>query len=488
MKPAMPMTESEERNARTSRPLCVDLDGTLIATDLISESALAAVKRKPWQALLLPFWLLHGQAYAKRRLAEQVAIDPAGLPYREELVRHLREEKAAGREVWLVTAADETFARGVARHLGVFTAVIASDGRVNVKGRQKLASIRSHLGALEFDYIGDSTADLPVLAAAAKASLVQPGAHLLKRARKMARIERTFGERPSRWRAIWKSLRVHQWSKNALVWIPLLLAHKAGDTQRLLWGLLAFLSFSLVASGVYVGNDLFDLEHDRRHARKRERPFASGALPLWMGAVLAPVLGVCGFALAAVLPSPRFAAALAIYLACGVAYSLLVRRMVILDVFLLAALYTLRVLAGGLAVEVPVTPWLLAFSMFLFLSLAFVKRYSELQQAPAATPLRANGRDYQGDDRELLRSMGASSGYLSVLVLALYVNSHEVISLYRRPQALWVACALLLYWVTRIWFIAHRGEMDDDPLIFTLKDPASYVVGAGIVLAILAAI
>ncbi len=488
MNPATHAKIGEPEKSRIARPLCVDLDGTVLATDLLSESSMLLVARQPWRVFSVALWLMQGRAYMKRQIAERVTVNPATLPYREDVVRHLKEELAAGREIWLVTAADEKLAEPVARYLGIFSGLLASDGRVNVRGPQKLETIRQQFGNQSFDYIGDSAADLPVCAAATEVALVRPSTGLLSRARKTSRIERTFGERPSCLAGIWKSLRAHQWAKNALVLVPLLLAHKFNDLQRLRWGLVAFLSFCLVASAVYVMNDMLDLEADRQHPRKRNRPFAAGTLPLWIGVLLAPTLLIAGSALTVLLPSRDFAICLGVYLGLSLAYCFRVKRFVVLDVMLLAALYTLRVLAGGLAVDVLLTPWLLAFSMFLFLSLAFMKRYAELHTAPAGEAGMTHGRDYREADEELLRSMGAASGYLSVLVLALYLNSTEVVSLYHRPYYLWAVCALMLYWVTRMWFVAHRGQMKEDPLSFTLKDPGSYAVGVAIALAILAAI
>jgi 4-hydroxybenzoate polyprenyltransferase len=283
-------------------------------------------------------------------------------------------------------------------------------------------------------------------------------------------------------------LRVHQWAKNFLVFVPLLLAHKFKDLQAWERGLLCFLSFSLAASGVYVLNDLCDLASDRAHPRKKLRPFAAGRVAPQVGYALLPILFAAALGLALVLRSPSFAVAVGIYIVAGGLYSIRLRGKLIVDIFVLAGLYTLRVLAGGLGTHIPVTQWLLAFAMFLFLSLAFLKRYSDIRLLAGQGAAVGGDHAYFRDDAALMRSMGTASGYLSVLVLALYLNSSEVLVLYHRPQLLWIVCVLLLYWITRIWFVGHRGEIEDDPLMFTLKDPVSYAVGAGVALAVLLAI
>jgi 4-hydroxybenzoate polyprenyltransferase len=270
-----------------------------------------------------------------------------------------------------------------------------------------------------------------------------------------------------------RALRLHQWSKNVLVFLPLLAAHKALEPELLFRTLLAFLAFGLVASGHYVLNDLLDLEADRRHARKRNRPFASGALPASAGVALVPALLAAGVAVALLLPR-GFQAVLAGYLAATSAYSLALKRVVILDVLLLAGLYTSRMFAGAFAADVPVSEWLASFSMFLFLSLALLKRASEIVETAQAL----HGRGYLASDREPIFGMGVASGYLAVLVLALYVSSNEVRLLYSHPGWLWALCPLVLYWVSRLWIRAHRGEVRDDPVLFALRDPASWLVAA----------
>jgi 4-hydroxybenzoate polyprenyltransferase len=286
-----------------------------------------------------------------------------------------------------------------------------------------------------------------------------------------------------------RALRAHQWIKNLLVFVPVLMAHRVLDAPAMTAAACAFLAWCLAASSVYLVNDLLDLEADRAHPHKRRRPLASGALAKRSAAVLVPALLLPGLALAFLLLPPLFGPALLLYLLLSTAYSLFLKRLPIVDVMVLAGLYTLRVLSGGIAAGVVVSPWLLAFSMFLFLSLAFVKRYTELRMtADDDAHGGASRRGYTREDMELLKSFGTASGYLSVLVLALYINqSREVTVLYRTPAALWLIGPCLLYWVTRVWLLASRGRMHEDPVVFTVKDPVSYALGLVIAALIVAA-
>lgn len=457
-------------------PLCVDLDGTLIASDLLWESLVALLHNRPWLVVLVPWWLIQGRAVLKRRLAENTALDPALLPFRREFLDFLRKEKAAGRRLLLVTASDETFARRVAAETGVFDEVMASDGRTNLKGRQKAAALVARFGAKGFDYAGDSLADVPVWAEARRAILVHAGPGTRKATQARGNVVAEFATRRNPWRAGLRLLRPHQWVKNLIVIVPLITSHQIGAPAAVTLGLMALAAFCCCASAVYVVNDLFDLEADRQHATKHTRPLASGDLSLVFGLVLAPVLLGGGFALAAAI-SREFVAVMAVYVMTSFAYAWWLKRKPLLDIFVLAGLYTLRLIAGHAATGVPYSEWLLAFSMFLFLSLALVKRYQEVRRLTQANAVRVLGRGYTADDLTLLTPLGAASGYLSVLVLALYVSSDKVRLLYQRPVLLLLICPLLLYWISRVWLVAHRGGMNDDPVVFALKDKPSYIAG-----------
>ena len=458
----------------STRPLCIDLDGTLLRSDLLLESTLALLARRPWLLLALPFWLLGGKARLKRAIAARVAIDPAQLPYDERVLALLREEPRRHRV--LCTASDDTLARPVAAHLGCFDDVIASDGQRNLSGRGKAEALVARFGERGFDYAGNARVDLAVWDRAHGALVVNAGHGLARaagqRCELLGHLPATGGG-PKAWL---RALRLHQWLKNLLVFIPLLASHRFLETEAVLLSVAGFLAFGLCASGVYLLNDLLDLPSDRQHPGKRLRPFAAGTLPLLPGMVLAPLLAVAGLALAW-WAEPRFAAVLAAYYLLTLGYSLRFKRVAMLDVMLLAMLYTLRIIGGTAVIGAALSFWLLAFSMFIFLSLALLKRYVELSAMLAEGKMSAAGRGYGVDDLPLLQSLGGSAGYLAVLVLALYINSPDSVALYARPQVLWLLCPLVLYWVSRTWVVAHRGGMDDDPVVFAVTDRVSQVVG-----------
>jgi 4-hydroxybenzoate polyprenyltransferase len=456
-------------------PICVDLDGTLLRTDLLYESFLALLRNRPWLVVLVPFWLLGGKARLKRRLAEASDLDVADLPYDARVLERLRD--AAPRPRVLCTASDERLARAVADHTGVFDEVIASDGATNLSGRRKADALVQRYGERGFDYAGNGDIDVHVWKRARRAWVVNAPARLAAPAASQYEVEHHLPPTAAPLRSWLRSLRLHQWLKNLLVFLPLLASHRFIEPEAVVASIAAFIAFGLCASGVYLLNDLLDLPSDRRHPRKRERPFAAGDLPLLHGLIAAPILTVCSFALAAWV-SLDLLLVLSIYLAMTLAYSFRLKRIAMLDVILLAALYTVRIVAGAAAIGSDLSFWLLAFSMFLFLSLAMLKRYTELAAMLEAGKASALGRGYSVEDLPLLQSLGASAGYGAVLVLALYINSPESLALYARPQVLWLVCPLLLYWISRMWIVAHRGGMHDDPVVFAARDRVSQIVVA----------
>ncbi len=467
---------------RTDLPLCVDLDGTLIRSDLLIESALALIAHRPLMIFAMFTWLLRGKAHLKREIARRVVLDSSALPYNEPLIAWLREQRNS-RSIVLCTASDGALAEGVATHVGVFDDVLASDGHQNLAGANKGAALVARFGERGFDYVGNAAVDLLVWKHARSAIVVESGSMLSRAAEKHTPVERRFVTQRPGVRTWMKALRVHQWIKNVLVFLPLLAAHRVFDVDAVVRSLLAFVCFGLCASSVYLTNDLLDLPADRLHHRKRHRPFAAGTLPLMAGPVIAVALLVAGFGLAWFV-SPAFIAALGAYYVLTSAYSIHLKRIMMLDVVVLAMLYTIRILAGTAAILSKPSFWLLAFSMFIFLSLAMVKRYTELLTLQRSGKVKASGRGYDVDDIPLIQSLGGSSGYLAVLVLALYVDSTASESLYHHPHRLWMLCPLLLYWISRTWAIAHRGVMHDDPVVFAVMDKVSRIVlliGAAIV-------
>ena len=471
---------SQRQAGRASIPLIVDLDGTIVRTDTLIEALLRLVAARPMLLLtLLPTLLLRGRAAFKRRVAGAVRLDPATLAYNEDVVGLTQDARASGRPVYLATASDRGVADAVAGHLGLFDGVFASENNVNLKGEAKAALLAAKFGEAGFDYAGDAEVDRPVWRRARRAIMVLPSARLAQRVEAECPNVTALGRRPgtlARLRVVAKAMRVHQWAKNVLIFVPVLAAHQAAPPTTLR-AAVAFAAFSLCASSVYLLNDLLDLPHDRMHPSKRRRPFASGALPLpWAPALIALTLGG-GLCLAAFLPA-SFLLMLVIYYACTVSYSFALKRQMVADVLMLAALYTIRVFAGAAATAIAVSPWLLAFSMFLFFSLAVVKRQSELTLLGRAGRNEASGRGYLLEDLHMLHSMAASSGYMAVLVLALYINSTDVLPLYRTPQALWLLCPVLLFWISRMLMLSQRGRMNDDPVVFALTDRVSLLTGA----------
>lgn len=475
---------SDREDPTPLRPLCVDLDGTLLRTDTLIECILRVVKRRPLDAMRIPRWLTHGRAHLKRELALRASLDVAALPYHTPFLEFLRAERAAGRSLLLVSAADASIVREVAEHLAIFDDVIASDGTTNLKGAGKRAALRERFGAGGYDYAGNDAADLVVWEDAHRAIAVNAAPRVLRRAK--APMGRVFARDRMSPRVLRKSLRLQHWVKNLLIFIPIVMAHQLQNAPLVLASVLAFLSFGMCASAIYLVNDLFDLDADRRHPTKRYRPLASGALSLQRGMALVPVLLFASIAIAAFL-SPAFIVTLLLYVALTLSYSWRIKEIAILDVVVLAGLYTIRVIAGSAATGVPPSPWLLAFSLFFFFSLAMVKRYSELDALGQSADGPKATRGYYASDRAEIASLGSASGYIAVLVLALYINSEAVVVLYRQPLVLWMISPLLLYWISRVWLLAHRGEMHEDPVVFALRDRVSYAVGAGVAIILFAA-
>lgn len=466
-------------------PLCVDLDETLIRTDVLWESVI-----RLWSNPLLALGavaalVLRGKAGFKSKLAAEIPIDPATLPYREDVLEYVRSQHAAGREVVLATATHRIVAQRIADHLKLFSRVFATDGATNLSGARKSAALESAFGRRGYDYVGDGRKDLPVFAAAREALLVDPSRSLLAKASAKGNVARVFAETRSTARVLARALRFHQWAKNVLLVVPLLSAHLVFDARALASVAIAFLAFGLVASATYLVNDLVDLNADRLHAQKRFRPLASGRLAIQSAILLAAGFGLLGFVLAAKFLSSGFVVCLTSYVALTLAYSFDLKRRLLVDVLALAALYSLRILAGGEAVGVVVSEWLMMFSFFFFLSLALLKRFIELQGTEGG--VRIPGRGYATEDIETIRSGGVSSGLVSVLVLALYINHPAVSDMYRSAGVLWLVCPLMVYWLLRIWFLAARGEVHHDPVVFALSDSRSYAVGGCVLLAALVA-
>jgi len=452
-----------------SRPLCVAFDGTVVTTRVLSERMAMLFRRRPWAALALPIWVLGGRDRLRERLATITQLDAASLPYRAPLLAALKLSRESGRQVVLTTAKDLDVAKRVAEYLGLFDCVCAAEGASRSKSQNLRETLLASYPA-GFDFIGQSQSDLKILEVATRGYLVGGSPSAISGARNLKQVE-VVSRRPSIIGALVKELRPHQWAKNALVLLPGLLASYAPPIPTLVHGALAAGTFSLCASAGYVFNDLLDLEADRIHATKAKRPFASGALPIIFGFPLFLGLLALSFSVAAACLPAAFTAMLLAYFVGTVTYSLYLKRLLMLDVLVLAALYTHRILAGGIATGVRVSAWLLGFSMFLFTSLAFAKRFVELHSL--STDEQVKNRGYFRVDLPMVTSMGTASGYIAALVFMLYVDSTAVRAQYREPALLWLVLPALLYWLGRIWLLAGRGQMQEDPVKFALKDRQS---------------
>lgn len=481
--------------------LCVDLDGTLVKSDTLVDSTLALARQNPAALLQLPRWLAEGKAALKRHITSNVELDVVHLPYNRELLQYLEQQKAAGRSIYLATAADSALAHRIAAHLNLFAGVLASDGSTNLAGSNKLAAFRQRFGD-DFTYIGNARPDLTLLQHCKEPMVANPTAGLRAALRANGIVPvRSFNERVSPLRAWPKAIRIHQWAKNTLIFLPLLLAH-AWDKALFAAAFIAFLSFGLCASGTYIVNDLLDIGVDRQHPRKRRRPFASGDLSAISGIFVIALFLIASVCLAILVPhvisriTPslglvrpyHFLEWLGIYAVTTLAYSLRLKRAVMVDVIVLSGLYTIRILAGSAATGIAVSTWLASFSIFFFLSLAFVKRYAELENLRERGGVTAGGRGYHVSDIEQLRSFGSASGYVSVAVLTLYISNLQAVELYHHTNRLWLLVPVLLLWISLLWLRASRGELDEDPVVYAVTDRRSLLLGLAVVLVVLLAL
>ena len=456
-------------------PLVVDLDGTLIRSDMLVESFLALVGAYPVGGLKALTALKDGKAALKAAIADRALIDVTTLPFDEHVLAMVRDARAEGRPTWLFSASDDRYVQAVAAHLDLFDGAVGTSQGRNLSGSHKADRLVERFGEGGFDYVGDHAVDAAVWAKARNGFVVAPSARLKTRIARQGLTVEPIGERPSRARAYLKAIRPHQWMKNVLIFLPMLAGHDF-NVATFVACVMAFVSFSLTASSVYLLNDLLDLKSDREHARKRLRPFASGRASPLGGLMLAPVLLFTALAIAAFLPG-RYLFVLGGYYALTLAYSFGLKRIMTVDVVALACLYGARVVAGSAAGDIPISNWLEQLSVFFFLSLALVKRVGELSDAQIAGKGDPAGRGYRLSDLPMLEAMGAASGFVAVLILGLYFNGPDVKTLYHNPHRLFGLCVITLYWISRMLMKAHRGEMHDDPVVFALRDNVSRACG-----------
>ena len=469
-----------------TRPLVIDLDGTLLKSDMLYESFFSAVGSGRAMPVRLFREFARGRAALKQFLADGCIVDYSSLPYDAEVVAMARRARADGRKVYLATASHVSHAEAIGKHLGIFDGVFASDGLINLKGDMKAAKLVEVFGARGFDYIGNSHDDLPVWAQASKAYSVRATPSLRN---KMISISTDIEHIPSTAMSarVWiKALRVHQYAKNLLLFVPMFTAHQF-DLETFAYTLLGCIAFSLCASSVYLLNDLIDLKADREHLTKRRRPFASGDLPLAFEMALIPALLLAAL-IASAFVSLNFLLCLLGYFVLTTAYTFSLKKKMIVDVVVLAMLYTIRIVAGGIATDIAISQWLLAFSIFVFVSLALLKRYVELGTLIENNLPDPSNRNYKAADRPVVAALAAANGMNSVTIFALYLSSPSVMESYSRPWALWLICPLLIYWLGRALMMAHRLSMDDDPVIFALRDRVSRMTIACVIVIVLFAI
>lgn len=465
---------TREGGFHMSQPvLAVDLDGSLSRSDTLYEALFAHLAKNPGHVLRPVGWLGRGKAGFKRALADHSLADPATLPLNETVIARIKAAREAGQRVVLVSAADQRQVTAVADHLQLFDEAHGSDGNLNLSGAAKAVFLVDRFGSKGFDYIGDAPVDLAVWAEARRAITVGASPGLRAKVDALG-VETEHLSPPATGRAQWqpylRALRPHQWVKNILVFVPFMAAN---DSANLPAALAAFVAFSLLASSVYLMNDLLDLGADRAHPRKRNRPFAAAQVPLAHGLIMAPALILGAVLIALVFTTPLFLGVLTLYYIGNIAYSFVLKRKLIIDVWTLGGLYTARILGGGAATGIVLSPWLLGFSMFLFLSLATVKRQAELMDTIRRGKGKSAGRAYHTEDVPVLQAMAFAAGFGAVVLFALYLDSEAVTALFPASEYLWLVCALLLYWISRMVMFAHRGRMTDDPIIFALRDRGS---------------
>lgn len=467
---ASELTATAAEDGAALVPLIVDVDGTLLRTDLLLESAFHFIRQQPWRAWDLVRWLRRGKAVLKAELADRIDLAVDALPYNESVLATIEEARREGRPIYLASASNHRYVAAIAAHLGLFDGIFASDATANLAGPHKARALVDSFGEGGFDYIGDSAVDVAVWRRARRAITIDAGRRALERIRAdlvdvlvLPDVPRLRGTRL-------EALRPHQWSKNLLVFLPLLAAQEF-TLAAAVAATLAFVAFSMAASSAYIVNDLLDLQDDRRHPTKRHRPFAAGVVPLRTGLVTLPLLLVLAMIAAGAVSWALFVI-VAGYFATTLLYSLLLKHKPLIDVLTLALLYTIRAVGGAVAISVLVSPWLLAFCLSVFLCLAIVKRLTEIRKlGHLASTTRIRG--YVGDDVVILAALSAAAGFSSVLVLALYINSEAVRLLYTMPDLLWGVCVCLLYWVSRILLLANRGLIDDDPIVWAMTNRVS---------------
>lgn len=467
------------------KPICVDLDGTLVLTDTMWEAFFGALKNHPLLAFQMLWWLKQGRGYGKHKIAERASLIAESLPYNQELITWLEHQKESGRKLYLVTGSNEKFAKLIAKHVGIFEDVISSTHKRPMSGRDKAAALIERFGKRGFAYAGNAAVDIPVWQAASKVIVVNATPTVIRAAEQLGIITK-IGQRRTSWYTILRAIRWHQWTKNILIFVPLLTAHQLVNSAAVWSACFAFIAFSAIASVIYLMNDLVDLPADRQNPYKKYRPLASGQLPILTALWLGLLLGLTSLIIALFLP-PLFLGIIVTYALVNIAYSLKLKRIIGIDVLVIASLYVLRIFAGSAASGVLTSPWLFAFAASVFLSLALVKRVSEINNLATVNKTKLSGRGYVQSHRQALMGIGILAGIASLAIFAFYVGSPVVQILYRTPVLLWLLVPLFGVWLARVWHITNSGNMHEDPTVFAAKDPISYATAIAAVMIVLLA-
>ena len=457
--------------------LFVDLDNTFISTDILYELLLKMVKSSPLNILYLFVWLFKGKVYLKYKLAKNYDIDLGAIPYNKMVVQYIEKNKFKWKKIVLATATHELVADKIYKNnLSIFSDVLSSNGKINLIGENKLVAIEDYVKGGPFDYIGDSINDIKIWREASKSIIVNPSLFIKLKIRnfKNVMIISTM-DNISKLKNWFGLIRVHQWMKNLLLFLPLIMSHAFFDFELVFINLLAFLSFSLIASSGYIINDFMDIESDRKDSHNKHRPIAAGTISIRDSFITFFSFILLGFTVSILKLSFLFTIFLILYLLISLSYTFFLKKIVIIDIITLSMLYNIRIISGGLATEIAISPWLLMFSTFFFMNLAFMKRYTWLDKL-RLSDINLSERGYLKSDTSIIKSAGITSGFISIIIFISYIHSDHIKSLYSQPYVLWLIIPLLFYFITRLWLITNRGIMHKDPIIFILKDNASYIL------------
>lgn len=456
-------------------PLCVDLDGTLIYSDTLAELFLRMIKKRPCYLIFLPFWLLRGRAFLKIKMEEICGKYVKHIPFNDSFLKYLNSKKAEGHKLYLATACPKNLAKKLVESLNLFEEVWGSSSEINLKSAKKAELLLEKFGENNFIYAGNDAPDLEVWRHAQSLVLVNVKKSLERKAAMENPTKNilVFSEKKSAFKAFFRATRIHQWAKNILIFVPLFLSHSYFKIDKIGEALLAFLAFGLCASASYIFNDIMDVENDRLHASKRRRPIAAGHFSIASALIIAFSFMAISVLISAVL-SVNTLLVLLLYTALTLSYSFYFKRIVLLDIIILSSLYMIRIYYGSTAISVATSFWLMSFSIFIFFSLGFMKRYIELQKMEN-TNEKIKGRGYVYSDAQIIAPVGIASGILSLVFYVIYVDK-VAFQLYERPSFLMFGAIIFLYFIVKTWIMAARKLVHDDPIVYAIKTKENYAI------------